>query len=700
MKRLPAKIRKRNGSIVAFEPEKIRRALLKACLSTLENENEAARIASRSAEEVLSRIKPPGRKHPTIEDIQDLVEDVLISGGNGLIAKSYILYRKEHQDLRDTKAIIGIADDLKLPVNSLLVLKNRYLLKNDQGRVIETPGELFQRVARTVSRAELNYGGAGERRSMQEAFYRMMAGREFLPNSPTLMNAGTAIGQLSACFVLPVEDSLESIFETVKNMALIHRTGGGTGFDFSRIRARGELVSTTKGRASGPISFMSIFNQTTDVIIQGGRRRGANMGILRCDHPDVFEFVEAKLSEGVFSNFNLSVAVTDRFINAVKKNGMFDLLSPHTKKKVRSVKARALFDLICFSAWRSGDPGLIFIDEINRRNVTPQLGNIEATNPCSEVLLLPYESCNLGSINLAAMVHNGKLSWEKIRHSVHLGVRFLDNVIDVTRYPLPCIKRITGANRKIGLGVMGFADALVKLGISYAEPRAEALARKIMKFVQAESRAASAELAGRRGPFPNIAKSLYHDRGVSVRNATMNAIAPTGTISIIAGCSSGIEPLFSLSYTRTVMDGTKLFEVHPEFKAELKRRNLYSQELMSRVTQGSGIQGIARIPRELRRLFVTSFDVAPQQHLRIQAAFQKHTDNSVSKTINLPVAATVEDVREIYLSAYALKCKGITVYRYGSRQEQVLSFGAEQPNEPGDAGTPADPSCPTGQCEF
>jgi ribonucleoside-diphosphate reductase alpha chain len=446
---------------------------------------------------------------------------------------------------------------------------------------------------------------------------------------------------------------------------------------------------------------MSIFNQTTDVIIQGGRRRGANMGILRCDHPDVFEFVESKLRGDALANFNISVAVTDRFMQAVRKNRRFDLLSPHTGKRIRSVKARALFDCICFAAWRTGDPGLIFLDEINRRNVIPRLGPIEATNPCSEVLLLPYESCNLASINLATLVRNGSIDWQRLRTIVHLGIRFLDDVIDVNRYPLRAIKQVTCANRKIGLGVMGFADLLIKLGIAYTERRAELLAARIMKFIQAESRAASQMLAATRGPFANIGKSIYETRKATMRNATVNAIAPTGTISIIAGCSSGIEPLFSISYMRTVMGGARLFELHPVFEQVLQSRGLFSQERLAQVRLAGSIKSLRTIPPDVRRLFVTSFDVAPQQHLRIQAAFQRHTDNSVSKTVNLPPDATVDDVRAIYMQAHALKCKGITVYRYGSRADQVLSFGPLPDSEHGGDHTGvAPPDCPAGRCEL
>ncbi len=700
MQKLPQKIRKRDNSVAVFEPVKINQAVYKAALSTICNDKKASRIAETTTLGVLEKVAQQSRrKIPTIENIQDIVEETLLQAGFPSIAKSYILYRKERQDIRHAKTLIGVKDDLKLPINSLLVLQKRYLLKDDNKNIIETPRELFQRVARAVSQAELNFTSEGGRQTAEETFYEMMSGLAFIPNSPTLMNAGTAIGQLSACFVLPVEDSLESIFETVKHTALIHRTGGGTGFDFSRIRPRGELVSTTKGKASGPVSFMSIFNQTTDVIIQGGRRRGANMGIMRCDHPDIFEFVEAKLKDGAFANFNLSVAVTDKFITAVKQNRTFDLINPITDTKVRPIKAKALFDLIAFTAWRTGDPGLIFLDAINRHNPTPQIGKIEATNPCSEVLLLPYESCNLGSINLATMVRGRSVDWKKLQRAVELGIRFLDDVIEVNKYPLPQIKAITFANRKIGLGVMGFADLLIKLGIAYTDAKAEALARKLMKFIRAHSLKASQMLAEKRGVFPNIVNSLFFKKNISIRNATVNAIAPTGTISIIAGCSSGIEPLFSLSHVRTVMGGTKLIETNPLFEEVLQQKGFYSRELISHIRKTGTIQTITTIPAVLKKLFAVSFDVTPHQHLRIQAAFQKYTDNSVSKTINLPHDATVEDVRSIYLMAHALKCKGITIYRYGSKTDQVLAFDTdaeEDTNIPG-ISAPED-GCFSGKC--
>jgi ribonucleoside-diphosphate reductase alpha chain len=529
-------------------------------------------------------------------------------------------------------------------------------------------------VARAVSEAESDFAPYRSKSEIEEEFFQMMNRLDFIPNSPTLMNAGTSLGQLSACFVLPVEDSIDGIFESLKNMARIHQTGGGTGFDFSGLRPKGDLVSTTKGSASGPVSFMSIFNQATGVIVQGGRRRGANMGILRCDHPDIEDFIEAKIQEGSFSNFNLSVGITDKFMEAVKKNNVFDLTNPRTNKKSRVIKAKALFDLMVYSSWRSGDPGLIFLDEINRHNPTPQLGKIEATNPCGEIPLLPYESCNLGSIDLSKFVKNGIMDWERLERTIGLSIRFLDDVIAVNKYPLAQIKEMAYGNRKIGLGVMGFADMLIRMGIPYTSDEAIKTASAIMKFFRQSSLRASEMLAEERGVFPNYNHSIFRKKNYKLRNATVNTVAPTGTISIIAGCSSGIEPLFALSYVRNVLSGTRFFETHPLFEMELRQRGLYSKELMAEVGRWGSLRDIDSIPTDLKKVFITSFDVSADMHLRIQAAFQEHTDNSVSKTINLPADATAEDVRRIFLMAHELKCKGITVYRYGTKKGQVLSF--------------------------
>ncbi len=558
--------------------------------------------------------------------------------------------------------------------NAREVLSRRYLLKNENGEVIERPNELFARVAGAVSEAEDSYTGPYERDDVRVRFYEMMRAREFMPNSPTLMNAGTALGQLSACFVLPVDDSLDGIFGALHAMAKIHQSGGGTGFDFSRLRPRGDLVATTKGTSSGPVSFMAVYNTATDVIMQGGRRRGANMAVLRCDHPDIFEFVTAKRSDGALNNFNISVAVTDAFMDAVRNDRTYGLINPRTAQTVRRVRAREVFDAILGSAWETGDPGLLFIDTINRHNPTPKLGPMEAVNPCGELPLLPYESCNLGSINLDRMVRDGEVDWEKLRRTVHWAIRFLDDVIDVNRYPLPETAAICRANRKVGLGVMGFADMLVRLGVPYSSPEAVDWARTIMQCVRTESERSSTELAAERGAFPNFERSIHAGRGPGRRNASLNSIAPTGTISIISECSSGIEPLFALSYVRNVLGGIHLLETHPLFREAAEKAGVYTKETLVRVARTGSLSEVPGLPSELAKVFTTAFDVPPAQHVRIQAAFQQSTDNAVSKTINLSHEAGVGDVERVYLMAHELGCKGITVYRYGSKKDQVLTF--------------------------
>lgn len=595
-----------------------------------------------------------------------------------------------------------IADRMLCP-NALEVLRHRYLRRDRDGRIVETPDELFGRVAHHVAQAEANHCSESGVEEVEHGFYEMMRNLEFLPNSPTLMNAGTSLGQLAACFVLPVEDSIERIFKSLGEMARIHQTGGGTGFDFSKLCPRGDLVVSTKGHASGPISFLGIFDKATEVIVQGGKRRGANMGILRCDHPDIADFVEAKVSPHALTNFNLSVGITARFVRAVKEDRPFALVHPRTGGRQSTIKARTLFDSIVTAAWRTGDPGLVFLDHINRSNPTPDLGPIEATNPCGEVPLLPYESCILASLNLARMVKRcgGRtctVDWKKLRDRIQWGVRFLDDVIDVNQFPLEAIKQMTLANRKVGLGVMGFADMLLRLRISYDSPEAVIFARKLMRFIRAESLAASEQLAAVRGVFPNFKRSIHARLGRRLRHATVNTIAPTGTISIIAGCSSGIEPLFAVSFARHVLSERRLLEVNPWFEKMAREKGFYSEDLLAEVAKRGSLRDIKGIPRAVKRLFVTAFDIPPRRHLEIQAAFQKYTDNAVSKTINLPPEATVEDVRAVYLLAHRLKCKGITVYRYGSKPEQVLSLTA--PAAPG-TGDRDDPErCIRGTCDF
>ncbi len=653
------KIKKRDGRIVDFDNSKIAKAVFKAFIATKSKDGKRAEDIAKQVVELLEK-RISGI--PGVEDVQDTVEEVLIKDGYTGVAKAYILYREKRAQIRKAKEFLGVKDEMKLSVNAARVLKRRYLLKDEDGNVIETPLQLFRRIAKAVALDP----------ESEDEFLEMMANLDFLPNTPTLMNAGTDLGQLSACFVIPVEDSLVSIFDAVKDMALIQQSGGGTGFSFSHLRPSGDIVKSTKGVASGPVSFMRVFDTTTDVIKQGGKRRGANMGILRADHPDIIEFITAKTKEGYLTNFNISVAADDKFMKAVREDGEYGLINPRNGEMVKKVRARDIWNLIITMAWRTGDPGVVFIDEINKHNPTPQIGEMESTNPCGELPLLPYESCNLGSITLARMVKNGSIDWEKIEKIINNAVRFLDNIINVNRYPLVEIESITKANRKIGLGIMGFADMLVQLGIPYDSEEGLKTGEEIMRFIREKSHAASERLAIERGAFPNFPGSIFKK---PIRNSTVTTVAPTGTISIIAGCSSGIEPLFAVSFVRNVMEGTKLLEINPYFEAVAKERGFYSEELMMRIAKQGTLAGIDEVPDDVKRVFVTAFDIAPVWHVRMQAAFQKYTDNAVSKTINFPNDVDIKEVEKAYMLAYELKCKGITVYRYGSKSQQVLYLG-------------------------
>jgi len=552
--------------------------------------------------------------------------------------------------------------------NARVVLEERYLLKNRKGKARETPEQMFRRVAGAVSSAEKR-----NRSIFRSSFYRMMSNLEWLPNSPTLFNAGTGLGMLSACFVLPINDSLVSIFNALKETAIIEQAGGGVGFSFSRIRPKGSVVKSTMGVASGPVSFMRIFDMVTEVIKAGGRRRGAMMGVLSAEHPDIMEFITVKSRE-CMRNFNISVAVTDRFM---KKKGK-------------------VWDAIARSAWATGDPGVLFIDEINRKNPTRHVGRIEATNPCGEAPMHPYESCNLGSINLARMVKGDEIDWLKLKETVELAVRFLDDVIEVNRYPIKAIEQMVKSNRRIGLGVMGFADMLIMMGIPYDSDRAVSTAEKVMKFISEESHRVSRELGKERGSFKNFRGSTWDRKGHKhMRNATTTAIAPTGTLSIIAGCSSSIEPLFAVSFMRKILGGRKLLEVNSLFRETAKKKGFYSKGLMERIARTGSVQNIKTVPEDVRRLFVTALDIKPEWHVRIQAAFQKYTDQAVSKTVNLPESAGVSDVKRVYELAHRLKCKGVTVYRYGSKPEQVLYVGKGGKMQ---AGAEYAGGCPTEIC--
>ncbi len=676
---------KRNNEKVAFDESKITHAVYMAFAdvyvkrSEKENMDEAKKIGV----EVKNALDASAKGELHVEEIQDLIEKILMDKEPN-VAKSYILYRHKRSEIRLFKNSIGIQDDdLKLPINTLTVLAARYLLKDTNGKVVETPKQLFQRVSRAISSADKAYGKTEKQiEDIANDFYQAMIDFKFMPNSPTLMNAGAPLGQLSACFVLPVADSIPEIFDAVKNAAMIHQSGGGTGFAFSRLRPTNDIVKSTGGVASGPISFMKVFDSATEQIKQGGKRRGANMGILKVDHPDILDFIVSKENEGTLRNFNISVGITEEFMKAAKENRDYKLVNPRNGKPVSKLNARAVWNLIVTMAWKTGDPGLVFLDRINSSyaNPVPKRGPIESTNPCGEQPLYPYDSCNLGSINLAMMVKpvdgHFEVDWDELKRIIRIGVHFLDNVVDVNHYPLKEIEDVSRSIRRIGLGVMGWADMLIKLGIRYDSNEALMLAEKIMGAISDTGRKMSEELAVERGPFPEFKDSIWHKLGYKpLRNSTVTTIAPTGTISIISGgASQGIEPIFSVVYMRNVHDslGSNLIEVNNEFERYALEGNFYSKELMEALAGKISIQDVEDIPADIRKLFVTAYDIAPEWHVKMQAAFQRHTDNAVSKTINFPSWATPQDIDKAYWLAYDLGCKGITVYRDSSKSVQVL----------------------------
>jgi ribonucleoside-diphosphate reductase alpha chain len=632
-------------------------------------------------EEMVSRPNTQEKRVPTNEtEILALVKEFLD-------AEEPTKTREDVQSMKIVKAeeMENMQNnDIKLTENALKVLEKRYLKKDKNGKPTETPEQLFRRVAHAITAADLIYDPKADIAKREDEFYSTMVNLNFLPNSPTLMNAGRELGQLSACFVLPIEDSVGSIFDAVKYTALIHQSGGGTGFSFSRLRPENDRVGSTGGVASGPVSFMRAFDIATDVIKQGGMRRGANMAILSVDHPDIMKFINAKTEANILTNFNISVAVTAEFMEAVKSGTNYNLINPHNKEIAGQLNAKEVFDKMVEMAWKTGDPGIVFIDRINNSNPTPHLGKIESTNPCGEQPLLPYESCNLGSINLSRMlVKTGakyQIDYPKLARTVKTGVRFLDNVIDINKFPLPQIEEMTKKTRKIGLGVMGFADMLLMLGIPYDSERALELVEDVAGFIQAESTKVSAELAAERGVFPAFKGSKYDvPNGIRVRNATRTTIAPTGTLSIIAGCSGGIEPLFALVFTRNILDGAKMIEANPCFEETAKKGGFYSEELMKQLAGGAHLSDIPGVPTEVKKVFVTAHEISPEWHVEMQAAFQKYTDNAVSKTVNFSHEAAKEDVANVYMLAYEKNLKGITIYRDRSREGQPMSTGQAVP---------------------
>jgi len=684
----PNRIIKRDGREVQFVKDKLVAVLKRAGEEVGEYEEKEAR---RLAEIVVALLTKAKLVIPTVEQVQDVVEQVLMAAGHYQTAKAYILYREKRSQERRIERQLGVKDDLDLSVNQLKVMESRYLMKDEDGRVVETPSELFRRVAKNLAKVEKK----NLRVKIEEDFYQKMSRLEFLPAGRTLNNAGTPQSQLANCFVLPVEDSMEGIFDAVKWMAMVHQKGGGTGFNFSKLRPRGDVVTkSTGGFATGPVSFMKVFDIATRQVMQGGKKRGANMGILNIDHPDIMEFITAKQETGEIENFNISVGVTDAFMRAVEEDGEWKLRNPRSKEVVTTTQARSLFNQLVTLAWRTGDPGLIYLDPINRNNPLKEAcGRIEATNPCGEQPLHPFDACNLGSINLGVHVkregRKTEVDWEKLAETVRVGVRMLDNVIDVCRYPLPQITRTVRNNRRIGLGVMGWADMLYQLRVAYDSKEGVGLARKVAKFIQDMSWEMSEKLAKEKGVFPLWNESSFAQSGRKVRNVAITTIAPTGSISMLADTSSGIEPVFALAYTKNVVEEAGLTYLNKYFRRELEEakwadgdpEHKVRDRIVRDVMRTGTLAGVSGVPGDVQQFYRTAHDIYPSWHVEMQAAWQKYTDNAVSKTINFPHTATIEEVAEVYMSAWKAGCKGITVYRDGSKDTQILSVGNGGGNE-------------------
>jgi ribonucleoside-diphosphate reductase alpha chain len=675
------KIIKRDGRVVDFNQDKIAAAIGKAAQAVGQRDPALPKLLAVRVVVLLEQ-RFAG-KTPTVEEIQDVVEEVLIASGEAKMSKAYILYRQKRTELRNLKKALlqGRTDeDTDLSLNALKVLEKRFLRKDADGKLLETPSQMLRRVAANVAQADAFYGE--DVIAATERFYERMRKLEFLPNTPTLMNAGTPVQQLVASFVLPIDDSIESIFDAIKHAALIHKTGGGTGFSFSRLRPKHDFLST-QGQANGPIAFMRLFDAATNVIKEGGVQRGANMGILRVDHPDILEFINLKADGKSLSNFNLSVGVTDTFMDAVIADREYQLVNPRTKQPATTLSARGVFDNIVALAWQRGDPGLVFLDRLQQHHALPHLGEIEATDSCGDQPLLAYESAPLGAVNLLTCVlpEGASLDWNKLRALVHDAVHFLDNVIDVNKYPLPEIERVSKASRKIGLGVMGFADVLYHLGVPYNSEDGLAWAERILKFIRDEAVAKSIALAEQRGTFPAWHGSVFEQRNLYVRNAGLLTIAPTGTVSMIADVSPSLEPNFAISYVKNVMGDTDLVYVNKVFSRIAKKRGMYSDQLIRDIVDHGSIQRVPEIPEEIKRVFVTAQDISPEWHIRMQAAFQRHVDNAISKTINFPADASLQDVAHGFLLAYKLGCKGITVYRDRSLDTQVIQVARTRKHE-------------------
>jgi len=689
----PAQVRRRDGRLIAFDRARIEAAVAAAAA---EAGHRDSTLGARVADAVAAALAD-ARRAPTVEEIQDRIEVQLSALGAPQVARAYIVYRQRRAEVRAAKTLVGVRDELKLSLAAVTVLAERYLLRDEDGRPAESTGEMMDRVATAVAGAEDGYR-RGASSGWAERFAATLRSREFLPNSPTLMNAGTALGLLSGCVVLPLPDSLRAIFTTLGQTAEIHRAGGGTGFSFSALRPAGDPVTGTGGRASGPVSFLRLFDTAAGVVSMGGRRRGACMAVLDVSHPDIYEFLGAKTAlAGELAQFNLSVGVGDAFLRAVQRGGRHRLINPRTGRTVATVAAAELFTAICEAAHAGGDPGLLFLDTINRANPVPAHGRIAATNPCGEVPLLAYESCNLGSINLARMVTDGRIDWDRLAATAALGVRFLDDVIDAAVYPVAELDTAAKATRKIGLGMMGLAELLADQGLAYDSQPAVRLAGRLAAHIQRAAHAESVRLAGERGAFPAFAHSRYAD-GPPRRHAQVTSVAPTGTISLIAGTTAGIEPMFAIAYARNIV-GRHLVELNAHFERLARAGGFYSEQLITEIARHGGVRGCALVPEAVRAAYPTAAEIAPTWHLRMQAGVQRHVDAAVSKTINLPATATVADVEDIYLAAWRARVKGITVYRYGSRAGQVLTYA-----DPAAALPQADVSysggCISRACEF